>query len=256
MDLVNITTIVSIIVQFIAGAVGLDGFRYKLNPKDGILKTILGMETAVQFVEFLFYVIFATIAIPLGNLAAIRYYDWFFTTPTMLISTMMYFYYLASKTGKTMVEYVTTGDFFNENWAIVTFVVLANFMMLLFGYLSEIKSISLIEGFLWGFVFFGFAFYGIYKQFVAGHVGGTRVKDREEFEEGGEEVNGQTAPENGEAASEIYWLFMFLFVVWGLYGAIFLFNDKWKNISFNMIDIVSKNFYGLYIYYKILQVAV
>ena len=28
---------------------------------------------------------------------------------------------------------------------------------------------------------------------------------------------------------------------------------KLKNISYNLLDIVAKNFYGLYLYYKILQ---
>ena len=31
-------------------------------------------------------------------------------------------------------------------------------------------------------------------------------------------------------------------------------NIDTKNVSYNMLDIVSKNFYGLYIYYKILQI--
>ena len=54
MDIVNITIITSIIVQLITGIVSLDGFQYKLNPEDGILKTILGLKTGVQFIELLF----------------------------------------------------------------------------------------------------------------------------------------------------------------------------------------------------------
>ena len=30
-------------------------------------------------------------------------------------------------------------------------------------------------------------------------------------------------------------------------------NVQTKNISYNLLDIVSKNFYGLFIYYKVIQ---
>ena len=48
-------------------------------------------------------------------------------------------------------------------------------------------------------------------------------------------------------------LFKFLVVIWGLYGVAAMTDLKTKNISYNILDIISKNFYGLYIYYQILQ---
>jgi hypothetical protein len=45
----------------------------------------------------------------------------------------------------------------------------------------------------------------------------------------------------------------FLFIVWLLYGIAYLFNYKYRNVSYNILDIFSKNFYGLYIFYKILK---
>ena len=48
-----------------------------------------------------------------------------------------------------------------------------------------------------------------------------------------------------------YNLFMFLLIVWSLYGIAALFENNKKNICYNLLDIVSKNFYGLYIYYII-----
>lgn len=249
MDIVNITIIASIIVQLITGIVSLDGFQYKLNPEDGILKTILGLETGVQFVELLFYIVFAAISIPLTNLATIRYYDWFFTTPAMLISTMMYFYYLARKQNTALWDSITSATFLKKHWPIITFVVLANFAMLLFGYLAEICSISLIEGFLWGFVFFGFSFYGIYSIFVKdSHI----IKEKMD----NEPKKQSEIQEEIAQSKEIYILFTFLLIIWGLYGIVFVLDDKWKNISFNILDIISKNFYGLYIYWKIIETAV
>ena len=49
-------------------------------------------------------------------------------------------------------------------------------------------------------------------------------------------------------------LFKFLVVVWGLYGIAAMTDIKSKNIAYNLLDIVSKNFYGLFIYYYILYI--
>ena len=44
---------------------------------------------------------------------------------------------------------------------------------------------------------------------------------------------------------------MFLLIVWSLYGFAALLGTKNKNISYNLLDIVAKNFYGLFIYFYI-----
>ena len=48
-------------------------------------------------------------------------------------------------------------------------------------------------------------------------------------------------------------LFKILFIVWFLYGVAAMMPKREKNISYNVLDIFSKNFYGLFIYYKIRQ---
>ena len=48
-------------------------------------------------------------------------------------------------------------------------------------------------------------------------------------------------------------LFYFLTSVWSLYGVSAMLDETKKNICYNLLDIVSKNFYGLYIYYKIYE---
>ena len=50
--------------------------------------------------------------------------------------------------------------------------------------------------------------------------------------------------------------FMGVFICWFMYGISAMFDPIRKNISYNMLDIVAKNFYGLFIYYKILQLRV
>ena len=46
-------------------------------------------------------------------------------------------------------------------------------------------------------------------------------------------------------------LYTFLVIVWGLYGFAAMLSNKNKNISYNLLDLVAKNFYGLYIFFLI-----
>ena len=51
-------------------------------------------------------------------------------------------------------------------------------------------------------------------------------------------------------------LFNVLLSLWSLYGIAALLPVKPKNISYNMLDIIAKNFYGLFIYYKIKKLQI
>ena len=46
-----------------------------------------------------------------------------------------------------------------------------------------------------------------------------------------------------------------MFIVWSLYGVAATFKPNEKNVSYNVLDIISKNFYGLFIYFQILQIG-
>jgi len=222
MSIVSITIYISILIQFISGLIGLDGFTYKLNKKDEILKDILKLETGVQFLELIFYIIFATISIPLNSLAGIRYYDWFFTTPTMLISSMMYFAYL-NNNDKESEEALTIRTFLEKHFNSIMIIVGFNALMLISGFMGEMKVISMLVSLIAGFVFFGVSFFEIYKSTVK------------------------------SVASKSFPMFFILTIIWSIYGILFPFSPIVKNTFFNLLDLVSKNFYGLYIYYLILQ---
>ena len=49
-------------------------------------------------------------------------------------------------------------------------------------------------------------------------------------------------------------LFYFLAIVWGMYGVGAMMSVIPKNITYNCLDIISKNFYGLYIFYEIYKI--
>ena len=98
-----------------------------------------------------------------------------------------------------------------------------NFAMLIFGYLGEINVISKYLSIPIGFFFFGKAFSLIFYNYANKSIFGGK-------------------------------LFKFLLGVWGMYGVAAMMLANIKNVSYNLLDIVAKNFYGLYIYYEILQV--
>jgi bacteriorhodopsin len=47
-----------------------------------------------------------------------------------------------------------------------------------------------------------------------------------------------------------------MFVVWSLYGVAAVFDFTTKNISYNILDLFAKNFYGLFLYIIIKSKAV
>ncbi len=218
------STYFSILMQFITGSIQLDGLFVKVPPQHGVLKEVLWMDTIVQFIEACFYVWLVYNFKNVPKMASKRYNDWVITTPIMLVSTIVYMKYLETRY-LAEEERVTLSSFFTNNKLNIAKIGIANALMLLCGYLGEIGKISMIQSVLVGFLFFGYTFYVIYEEYA------------------------KTTPEGIN-------LFMFIFIVWSLYGVAATMTPKMKNISYNLLDIVSKNFYGLYIYYLVKQIAV
>ena len=224
-----ITVYISLVVQFVAGVVQLHGLFLEYDEEKTVLRDILWIETLVQFVELMFYVyiVKALHYLKLNEVTKRRYVDWMITTPAMLLSTMLYFKYKKTQENfdeETMQtktrENVRLGTFLKENGGTVARIVIWNGLMLLFGYLGESRMMNATMANVIGFVFFGIAFYEIYKEFVT------------------------------ESTKIIYGILCF---IWAMYGAVYFLPDLQKNIGYNLLDIFSKNFYGLFIYYKILK---
>ncbi len=94
--------------------------------------------------------------------------------------------------------------------------------MLLVGYLQEIGIINIWASSLIGFYFLYLTFDIIYREYA--------IK----------------SPEN----LQIFWI---MAIIWSLYGVAAMFESKYKNFAYNILDIFSKNFYGLYIAYRIYE---
>ena len=226
---VKLTTNFSIIVQIIIGLITFNSLFFKLGDEDKILIEILKIETIVQIIELFYYIVILK-NVPenkIDNMASIRYFDWFITTPTMLLTTIIYFKYeeYKEKKRKNSLRNLTLKTFIKDNQQNIIFIMICNFLMLLFGYLNEINYIDKTTGFIVGFIFFYLSFNNIYKYYA-------------------------------KKSKKGKYIYFFLLIIWSLYGFAFLLNANEKNIIYNILDIFSKNFFGLYLYYTANRVRI
>jgi len=212
MNLVTNTAFFSLAVQLIAGFFLIKSYFHKLKPEDHILKIIVLLEIVVQVIEAIFYLfIIKMFKNGIFN-ASFRYYDWFFSTPAMLISTMFFLEYLHKKP-------VEADEVLNDNKLVIAGLIGFNALMLIFGFMGEKGYIGKYQAFFWGTLFFVASFGCLYT---------FAKKSR-----------------NGKIFISI------MFSIWFLYGFAFLMPIKAKNISYNFLDIFSKNFYGIFLYFVI-----
>ena len=221
--LVYKTIYLSLIVQIITTIISFNGLIIKLKEKDVVLKEILVLEGVVQLIESCFYVWVIFSIHDLNKVTPRRYIDWTFSTPIMLISTIVFMKYQEYKE-KNIDKKLKMIDFFKEHKYNIAKIFIYNGLMLLFGFLGETGIIDKRIGITIGFIFFYLSFNLIYKEYA----------------------------KKSELGKK---LFTFLVIVWGLYGVAAMSDIKTKNISYNFLDIIAKNFYGLFIYYKIAETS-
>jgi len=216
----------SLVAQWATLIFGFVSYTVKAIPP---LNTILGLELIVQVIELVFYTWYkGHIHARISDVTQFRYYDWAITTPIMLFSTMAYFTYNTVYNPETDTETKPrdSSDFSIIEWIKthiwpISIVLGANLLMLIFGYLQEIDVISIMTSSVFGFLAFGVSFYELYRSFVGEHT-----------------INRV--------------LYGIMVSLWGLYGFAAMLPSVTKNISYNILDIFSKNFYGVYLSYVIL----
>mgnify|MGYP001183950906 FL=1 len=219
-ELVSKTIYISLIIQILTTTISFKGFTIPLKKEDEILQSVLGIETFVQFVEAFFY-IWVILALEKKNeLTQRRYIDWVITTPIMLISTIIYMDYKYHK--ETDNKILSFKQYLSDNKRNIVIIGVLNALMLLFGYFGETGCMDKTTSISIGFIFFFATFYFIYE-------------------------NHAKKTQSGKQ------LFYFMFSVWSFYGIAAMMDFNTKNTMYNMLDVVAKNFYGLFIYYKILQ---
>jgi hypothetical protein len=214
-----ITLVISIIIQIITGIIEIGAFFVKVPTMYSIIKQLLIIELVVQFIEAMFYVWLAYNFTKILNVTPKRYIDWIITTPTMLITLMIYLIYLNKKVENKINE-LNLFTLLKENLNIFIPVVLLNWLMLLFGYLGETRIIPVLLGVFLGFIPFLSYYYIIYVNYVT------------------------------QNASEklLFWYFFFF---WSLYGVVAILPYYVKNSFYNILDLFAKNFFGIFLSYII-----
>lgn len=219
--LFSYTLKVSVYVQFATLAINLLVSTKNIPREYVIIKELFFLELFVQIIEGLFYIWLAYNFNKLSNMTPNRYMDWVVTTPTMLITLISYLIFLEAKVTKQTSTLRLT-SILKTNYKTLVPILNLNWMMLLFGYLGEIKVIPVVYSVLLGFIPFLIYYYMIYKNFVAKNTS----------------TSGLT-------------IFMYFFFFWSLYGVAAFMPYYIKNIIYNILDLFAKNFFGIFLVYII-----
>jgi bacteriorhodopsin len=212
------SALVSIIVQFITALIDIYGLQLPVGDNYTILKEILQLELIVQIIELSFYIWLVFSLDKIKNVTLFRYADWSITTPIMLITLMAYL-------SMDKEKHVPFREFLTTHKSNILVVVFLNAAMLLFGFLSELYPAQQIPLVLIGCIPFAAYFYKIWKDYLQ--------KPRED-----------THPIF--TRQRIFWYFV---IVWSLYGVAALFPYVLKNTALNILDLFSKNAFGIMLVY-------
>ena len=218
----------SIVVQVVTGVIEVLALFVKTPPGMALIRQLLGLELAVQAVEGAFYVWLYKNINTVKNITPKRYADWALTTPTMLVTLVAYIIYLNSDNGEGKGnDSLSLLQILRENAATIAQIIGLNWLMMLFGYLGEVGAIPIVAGVALGFVPFIAYFYIMYERFVANYANNS----------------------NDTTSLKIYAYFLFF---WSLYGIVAVLPYALKNTIYNVLDLFSKNFFGLFLSYLII----
>jgi hypothetical protein len=214
-----ITLIISIIVQIVTGIIEIGAFFIKVPTIYLLIRQLLIIELIVQFFEGTFYVWLAYNFTKVLNVTPKRYIDWSITTPSMLITLMVYLIYLNKKV-ENKTNDLELFAILKDNSTIFIPILLLNWLMLFFGYLGEMKIIPVLLGVFLGFIPFLLYYYMIYVNYVNENTSG-------------------------------YLLFWYFFFFWSMYGFVAVLPYYVKNSFYNILDLFAKNFFGIFLSYII-----
>ena len=244
-SILKTTVYSSLFVQIVTGIIDLYVYFLPVSGELAIIKKMLGLELFVQLIEGSFYVWFISIFSHVKNVTPNRYYDWAITTPTMLFTFCIYLDFLrqreqhekdskkenmeslleSNKTPnentRSLLQETTLLDYLQNNMGIFLPIFLLNWIMLILGYLGEIGELNNTLAVSLGFLPFITFFAIIYVNF---------------------------AKHSTTTGKILYWAF---FGIWSLYGVAALFTYYWKNISYNILDLFAKNFFGILLAYTL-----
>jgi hypothetical protein len=233
------TVYISLCVQILSGI--FDIFIIIIKKESNILLLkLLFLELLVQIIEGIFYTWLIYYFSNISNVTPKRYLDWFISTPIMLFITCVYLEYIRIKKYNKEIDNkkidnklenyenlrkeespTNLYDILLKYKSTFLTIFLLNALMLIFGYLGEINVLPVKMSVFLGFIPFSIYFIIIYNTFA-------------------------------KFTFEGKILFYVLFIIWALYGISALFSYYFKNIFYNILDIIAKNFFILFLGYMVL----
>ena len=205
---------------FLAGStlVTLLGALSSYQDYQKYLKAALVSETCVNVIAGITYFYFLKYLyednLSLKHITPLRYLDWFITTPFLIYSFALFSSYEESKKNKS---------FKKLDYVPLSYIIVLNAAMLIFGFLGETGKMNKNIAFGLGISCFAATFYFIYDHYVKG---------------------------KEKVVEIIYYIFM---SVWLLYGFSYFLKQGPKNISYNILDMVSKSAFGIYLWITSVQ---
>lgn len=133
----------------------------------------------------------------------------------MLVSFIIFFKYLKNPEKK-----IRLWESIKEEKENIIKIVIANGFMLLFGLLGELGIINSCVGVAIGFIPFAYVFKLLYSKYV----------------------------DSRNISNQIFYA---SFLIWGLYGVAAVLPFAPKNTFYNILDLILKNAYGLFLYFYI-----
>ena len=181
------------------------------------VRHVLNLETCISIVAGYFYSVFLAQIEGFGK--DDKPVDWKDITKTRYID------WTITTPMMLLVLCLVLGSQINKKIPLSVFLIVLglNYVMLYTGYLGEAHILSRPVATGAGFVAFIAMFYTIYRQFIA-----------------------------PKYVFENNMLFFLFFVVWALYGVVYLLPETYKNITMNILDCTSKCLVGLglWVYYS------
>lgn len=196
------------------------------QPQFILLENAYFIEYAVSIIEFIGYIILGFYINSKFNITTIRYADWFITTNMLLVSLSLFslfnnIYYNHKYSETEKYEQLKKFDFHfikQEYGDIFLKIFAANTLMLIFGFLGELKYLDKYISLILGLFFFTLSFKYIFDNFIEYNF-----------------INYIT-------------LGIFIFI-WLLYAVAFLLDFNTKNIAYNLLDLISKNCFGIFLFF-------
>jgi hypothetical protein len=213
MSIIYHTGIFSLFIQIITAILNFYVLSLELSPSVSLVKNLLFIELIVQVIEGIFYIWLVMNFSRIQNVTKYRYYDWILTTPSMLFTYCIFLYYINTRDKSNTQTFYEAIDV-NLIYLIPIFIL--NTMMLFFGYLAEIGKMDTILSAVLGFIPFTIFFYLIYDIYAKYTFIG-RIS------------------------------FIYFSGIWALYGFASVLNYKYKNASYNILDLLSKNIFGIFL---------